>query len=329
MIMSTLKTIIMITVILLTAFVLYTPFSTSYEIAKSSGPVLSNNWFEGLNWIKYNTPNCSVIATYWDPGHFITGIAERPVVFDGASQNTVWQRDFEGHLFEEQIKKIAVIDNYDVEYIQKDGKEYTRITTARIQDIGNSLLTSNETMAVEILKKYVMPDCNNSIYYIASGDLIGKSQWWTYFGTWKKENPEDSKGQKYFYTPAELGQTKKMTTENATIYVYPLSSEESFFIYYKDGTMIPFYQRGQDKVQIQKIFYFQGNTGLLQTAQNESLFRGMLWVSPDMQFVIFVPEEIIDSMFTKMYLLNGEGLEKFKIVQNFGGEVKLFKVNLS
>jgi asparagine N-glycosylation enzyme membrane subunit Stt3 len=324
-----LRTILIIITLIVTGYILFTSFSSSYEISQYSGPVLSSNWWVGLNWIKNNTPECSVVATYWDPGHFITGIGDRAVVFDGASQNTVWQREFEGKLSEDQIKKIAVIENYDFEYFEKDGKPYTRITTARIQDIGNSLLTSNETMAVEILKKYVKPDCNNSMYYIASSDLIGKSQWWTYFGTWKKENPDDNKGTKYFYTPTQLGQTKKMIADNATVYTYPLSDEQTFFIYEKDGVMMPYYQQGKDSLQLQKIFYFKGNMGLFQTAQSDNVLKGLLWVSPDMQFVIFVPEELMDSMFTKMYLFNGEGLEKFKMIQNFGGEVKLFQVDLN
>ena len=43
----------------------------------------------------------------------------------------------------------------------------------------------------------------------------------------------------------------------------------------------------------------------------------------------FIPVELMDSMFTKMYLYDGFGLEKFTPVMNFGGEVKLYRVDLS
>ena len=74
------------------AFVYYMYYTPALFIAKNSGTVLSDNWFEGLNWIKNNTNECDVVATYWDPGHFITGIARRPVVFDGASQGNLFTR---------------------------------------------------------------------------------------------------------------------------------------------------------------------------------------------------------------------------------------------
>lgn len=306
----------------ITAYVLYIPYSNSYEIASYSGAVLSNNWFEALHWLRDNTPNCTVIATYWDPGHFITALAERPVVFDGASQNSVWTREFEGKLSQEEMAKIAVIPNYRYEYFEKDGKTYTRITTARIQDIGTSLLTSNETLAVNILRKFLIPGCNNSMYYIASGDLIGKSQWWTYFSTW---SPQGHTGTKYYYAIAALYQTKPMLTDNATIYVYPVAQDQSFLIYEKDGQMSAYFQNGRDTVAVQKLFYFRGEYGIMQTAEDFAV-EGLIWLSLDKSQIIFIPKELMDSMFTRMFLFNGEGLEKFQFVSNFGGEVKIFKV---
>jgi len=77
-------------IVLLIIFLLFVNiyYMESLKISECAGTVLSNNWWEALNWIKNNTKECAVVATYWDPGHFITGIARRPVVFDGASQGS-------------------------------------------------------------------------------------------------------------------------------------------------------------------------------------------------------------------------------------------------
>ena len=68
-------------------FVLVFYLLPASALSISQGTVLSNNWWNALNWMKNNTEECGVVATYWDPGHFIVAVAGRPVVFDGAGQN--------------------------------------------------------------------------------------------------------------------------------------------------------------------------------------------------------------------------------------------------
>jgi dolichyl-diphosphooligosaccharide--protein glycosyltransferase len=330
---KTIKTVLLVFAVIITAYVIYYPLKDSNDIALYSGPVLNDNWFSALNWIKNNTPECSIIATYWDPGHFITGIAERPVVFDGATQNSMRTLTIEGSLSDDEIRAVAAIPNYEFRRFEKDGKNYTNITTARIQDIGMSLLTSNESQALQILKKYqyptprgAIPECPDfSVYYIASGDLIGKSQWWTYFGSW---SPATHTGTKYYYIPIGLGQRKPMLSDNATAYVYPISTSEQFVIYEKNSTLNAFYQQGSNVLRVEKLFYFSGQYGIMMSNPDSEL-KGMVWLSPDMGTIIFVPTELENSMFTKMFLFNGQGLEKYKMVGNFGGEIKIFEVNMS
>ena len=307
--------------LIITFYVLYVPFSTSYRIVKYSGPVLSDNWWQGLNWIKNNTEECSVIATYWDPGHFITGIAERPVVFDGASQNSLRTITVEGNLTDDEIIDLIGIEKFQSEKFEINGTIYTNITTARIQDIATVLLTDNETQAVKILKRYLMPNCGE-MYFIASADLIGKSQWWSYFSTW---SPETHSGTKYIYYPLSLSQTKPIISENAIAYIYPMSRDRAFVIYDKNDTLILYFQQGNNLGKVSKFFYFKNHTGYLETTPDAEL-DGMVWLDPGKQWLIFVPKELENSLFTRMFLFNGQGLEHFELVKNFGGEVKLFKV---
>src|SRR3989338_7751727 len=174
------------------SYAYYTYYIPGFMLSKSHGTVLSDNWYEALTWVNKNTPECSVVATYWDPGHFITGIGRRAVVFDGASQGDLYARQF--NYSEEGLAVERHDSNINHIVLYKDGNK----TTARIQDISTTLLTANETLAIEILKEYRKPGCD-SMYYIASSDLIGKSTWWTYFSTW---NPVDKKGTPYVYTNA-------------------------------------------------------------------------------------------------------------------------------
>lgn len=307
--------IIVLWFIFVIAYYLY--FSPGLQLASGQGTVLSDNWFQALSWIRNNTPECTVVATYWDPGHFITGIARRAVVFDGASQGDLYTRP-SGEPNGLVVEKFDSNINHIVLY--KDGNK----TTARIQDISTTLLTSNETLAVEILKEYRKPGCD-SMYYIASSDLIGKSTWWTYFSTW---NPVDKKGTPYVYASIPLGQARPDIRQNAIIYTYPVSQQESFVLYDANGTLTVFFQQAgvAEPLKVEKFLYFdQSGQGRLYT-QSDARIPGLVWIEPGNRAILYIPKELEGAMFTRMFLFNGQGLEHFEFVNSWGGEVKLYKV---
>jgi dolichyl-diphosphooligosaccharide--protein glycosyltransferase len=50
----------------------------------------TNDWFKTLEWIKLNTPENAVIASWWDYGYWITTISDRTTIVDNATLST-WQ----------------------------------------------------------------------------------------------------------------------------------------------------------------------------------------------------------------------------------------------
>ncbi|MBI4174024.1 MAG: hypothetical protein HY517_00120, partial [Candidatus Aenigmarchaeota archaeon] len=256
-------------------FLFYLYFAPGVQIAQGSGTVLSDNWFQALSWMRNNTPECSVVATYWDPGHFITGIARRAVVFDGASQGDLYTRPAsfsqDGLIVEKHDSNI----NHIVLY--KDGNK----TTARIQDISTTLLTSNETLAIEILKEYRKPGCD-SMFYIASADLIGKSTWWTYFATW---NPVDKKGTPYVYTnapqPGFSMSARPDIRQNAIIYTYPISPQDAFVLYEsRNSSPVVFLQQQgiPEPLKVARFIYFSADGSARVFTQSDSKIDGMLFI---------------------------------------------------
>lgn len=289
-------------------------YSPAEYISKNQGTVLSDNWWNALNWMKNNTAECSVVATYWDPGHFITGIARRAAVFDGASQNallTIPSNHSDG----------TEIENYDVgiNHIVMYQNGYK--TTARIQDISTTLLTGNETLALEILKNYMKPNCTE-MYYIASADLISKSQWWSYFATW---DPIE-KGNMYVYYTVQLTQARPVPAQGAVAYVYAMAENQAFVLYDINGTLKPYLQSGNQFLNVEKLFYYTKDGNAVLTTNVDAEVKGMLWLEPSRQVMIFISPELENSIFTKMFFFNGQGLEHFEYVSQWGGEVKLYKV---
>jgi hypothetical protein len=52
---------------------------------------------------------------------------------------------------------------------------------------------------------------------------------------------------------------------------------------------------------------------------------GMVWVQSDYRMIIFMLPEVRNSMLTKLFFFDGEGLNHFKLVYG-NDEVKIFKV---
>lgn len=303
------------------AVVIIPQIQQSYTISYGSYPILSNNWWEALNWIKNNTEECSVIATYWDPGHFIRAIAQRSIVFDGASQGMTRTIEVNStNLSEQEIKDIAVLDNYKIE-VDK-GRGTTKIMTARIQDIATSMFTDNEATSVRLLEKYKKPGCN-SLYFLATSDLIGKSVWWSYFSTWR---PGES-GKQYSYSIIQLSQEGK-TDDGGDVSVYSINGQQAILIYKKGDTIKPLLQDGNGVAEISRLLYVSPNGEAKIQENKNSTIPGLVWMSSDKRVIVFIPPEIENSVFTKMFLLEGFGLNKFKLVKSWGGEVKLFKVEV-
>jgi len=50
----------------------------------------SNDWLETLEWIKLNTPEDSIVASWWDYGYWISTVAERTTLIDNATLSD-WQ----------------------------------------------------------------------------------------------------------------------------------------------------------------------------------------------------------------------------------------------
>lgn len=55
------------------------------SISTLLNPIFNIAWERALTQIKEDTPDNSIVNTWWTPGHFVKAVAERSVTFDGAS----------------------------------------------------------------------------------------------------------------------------------------------------------------------------------------------------------------------------------------------------
>jgi asparagine N-glycosylation enzyme membrane subunit Stt3 len=86
-------------------------------IASASLPVKPDqtapDWFDALNWMRYNLPQDAVVASWWDYGYWITTIGDRRSLVDNATFNTT-QIEQVGLMFmSNETGAVAVLDNFD------------------------------------------------------------------------------------------------------------------------------------------------------------------------------------------------------------------------
>ena len=282
-------------------------FSNAYVFGEqySRGYGISENWRDALDWLKQHGNTTTLVATWWDPGHIIAGYTGLKVHADGAHCGP------------------GVCIPYD--------------HNIRIQDMGRIFSTSNEEEAYSILKKYTYltkeqcdevkkkygnmiydnilkeDPCNvniTKIYFIASNDLIGKYYWLTYFGT--------GTGRQYVVLPLT-------GRDNQGNLVY---GNGILTLAFKDDKIIPILNipsQGIFNMVVRKlVFVYQGNQYNFDYSNVTNRIDGLVFT--DGTTAIYMDPQTANSMFTKLYFFNGEGLKYFKLVYS-NPEVKIFEVD--
>ncbi|MFW6007699.1 MAG: STT3 domain-containing protein [archaeon] len=184
----------LIVIFLLAIFPMY---SQAYSQAKGNVPQMTDGWYTSLEHIEENTDDGALMFSWWDFGHWFKGVAKRPVLFDGASQNSPvahWagRALLSGHDESYGINRMLACGSrnsaYDTLYEEtNDSFEALKLlenlimmNESEARGYLNSMFNSefSETMLNETHCK------DREIYIVASEDMVGKSGVWGHFGSW-------------------------------------------------------------------------------------------------------------------------------------------------
>ncbi|MDP7282469.1 MAG: STT3 domain-containing protein [Candidatus Undinarchaeales archaeon] len=242
-------------------------YKTGKLSALQSGPSLGQNWFDFLYWARDSTPTDSIFASWWDPGHAMTAIGERPAVADG-SQN--------GY---------------------------------HVHDLAIAFTTTDEAIAVERLKKYEVS------YFYTSTDLISKYGAISFLAS----------GQGQGYSFLSLSEAKNIAS--GQVLIYPLQGDTQILLTLSENSISASIRQGYQSQTIKRIYYSQEGNNYLVDSPDENAYDAMLYLDPTFRNAIFFPEHLENNMLTQLHFFNGENLDHFELVQDFGGEIKVFKVN--
>ena len=83
----------------------------------TSFTITTNDWKDSLEWIKQNTPEDSVIASWWDYGYWITTLSERSTLADNATIHTSKIQQIAKIFLNSPDQSWEMLNKLDVDYV--------------------------------------------------------------------------------------------------------------------------------------------------------------------------------------------------------------------
>ncbi len=191
------KILVRATVLILLLILLITPLKAAGNAAKNEVPSMNDGWYGSLTKIKNNSSEDAIVNSWWDFGHWFKAIADRPVTFDGASQNRP-QAHWIGKtlLTDDEDLAMGILRMLDCGANQAfERLDYEIGDTVKTIDILFDILPKTKAQARTELRKYVSNEKADKIlelikcdppedYFITSGDMVSKAGVWAHFGSW-------------------------------------------------------------------------------------------------------------------------------------------------
>ncbi len=324
-------------------------------------PIVNDAWYDTLTKIKDASQPTAIITSWWDFGHHFKYISDRRVTFDGASQNEPMAH-WVGKILLTDDEKLAVgllrmldcgsTNAFDVLDAEVDDASVTvnliYATVKMSQADAKKHLQSKGISDTTIDKYLAFTHCSPpEAFFIASGDMIGKSGVWAHFGSWdfnradiwvfaRKMSRED--GIKFILEnnditeahAAELyDEVNSITSEqDANSWIAPWPNynndiagceERNDSLYCGNGAIINLKTMDvtmnvQDQEKHPSVFAYPTATGTATKVytNNTIPFSLTLIKTGDAFGVILANEQLANSVFTRMYFMQGHGLKYFK-----------------
>ena len=172
----------------------------------------SNDWKDAMNWIKENTPEDAVIASWWDYGYWITALSERTTITDNATLidwqikkmgytlitnpenswhilHSDYTTDISTYLGDDNVVNFGgtLAKDFDNEYLKENGESCKQIFKAEAQNLGISEQSCNpiaKGMDADYIliyltgERFYIQDSNIPLYTLEGGGDESKKTWY-------------------------------------------------------------------------------------------------------------------------------------------------------
>lgn len=330
----------------------------AYQISNQVVPGTSDSMWDSMVWIKDNTPENTVVTSWWDFGYLFEISSDRQVTFDGGSQTG--ERAF-------WLGKAMTTDNLQLsagifrmldttgdkavealnEVTNNNGKTTSilcEILPMTKEDAKNTLVNNyklNNAQADNVTQ-YTHPDNPRPVIFVASSDMLQKAGWWSYFGSWNFDN-QSSENYQYLVPDRQVdvapGQTVHFTILEEQDIQYNIvisrgagnNTTTAYTEALYNGEPLKINDTDYNPLNISKMIVFED--GYL--TKNESVgdvknanYTLYLMGEGNTYTPILMSNELENAMFTRLYLEGGINQDIFTQVHMDNG-VSLWQVNFN
>lgn len=316
-----------------------------------------------MNWIQQNEPNNTVIASWWDFGYLFEIAANRQTMFDGGMQGTDGRAYWMGEAMTTDNLELSagifrMLGTSGYEPVYNVLEKYTHSDNGTTVEIVNKILPQKKSDAKNTLTNqyhvsssdadkvlsYTHPDNPRPVIFVASSDMLQKAGWWTYFGSWKFEGSETEQYQYYpaknqtTILPGHSGKIDMLDENgiNVSVVVNRGNQNNTTTAYVEtrfanNNSVAEINGTDYNPLKASNILVVEDNYLVKnQTIGNASDGNYTLYLlgSNNTYMAVLMSNELVDSMFTRLYLLGGNGQDIFTQVHMANG-VSLWRVNFN
>jgi dolichyl-diphosphooligosaccharide--protein glycosyltransferase len=214
--------------ILLVMWFLWTPINNARGASEGAIPIFDDAWYEAIYEMKaHSGDERGIVSSWWDYGHFFQAYGEQTVTFDGADQGKriYWMGRALLTDNPDEAHNILKVMNcgqerpYDILESELDGRyKPTQIKLAIAQMTRDEAkeYMQDEGLSDEIIEEILaLTHCDDlmPMYFVTSGDMVGKAGVWAHFGGWNFTRS-------YFYYNLKnfpLAQAEEIAKENTNL----------------------------------------------------------------------------------------------------------------
>ena len=346
------KKLVKISLLILFVILMINPIKEAHSIALNEVPSYNDNWNGVLTKIKEETSKETIIASWWDFGWWFMSMGERQVIFNGGSQNQP-QAHWIGKALSTDNEKQSVgilrmlvcgrntaFDIVD-EKFQNSPKSMSLIYEIIELDKSQarSKLVSEGFENPEEILEVTHCESPPEVVLITSEDMVSKAGVWSHFGLWdfekaytynniKNLNKENAvsllvknleiteETASNYYNEVQLLRTEREI--NSWISPYPGYSNFGNCFEVEQGTVCTngvnivnntvFLSTNNGNIK-PNVFNNNGDINFYEDGTEELAIA----YNKETQTSFLTDENLINSIFTKLFFFNGKNTENFEL----------------